>query len=141
MVRSDARAAFNPNSDGEWQMRIALMVSASPLLVLMLTAAQDGPAAPPAAAPAPAPAPVVSGDARDVAVAACMAEAKAQGAKAGATDVTLREVEDTDKKSDAKAAVRAEVNIAYTDKNGKPKKQKKTFKCNTQNGIVTSFKY
>jgi hypothetical protein len=92
-------------------------------------------------APPPPPAQVVSSNARDVAVAACMNEAKAQAAKKGATDVRLREVEDTDKKSNSRAAVRALVNVIYTDKNGKEKKKKRTFKCQTQNGVVTSFKY
>ncbi|MFX4088188.1 hypothetical protein ACKU27_24155 [Sphingobium yanoikuyae] len=98
--------------------------------------------APEAAPPPPAPTPVtpVSGDSRDVSVAACLNEAKAQGAKKGVIDVTLREVEDTDKKSDSRGAVRALVNVVI-DKDGKQKTVKKTFKCSTQNGIVTAFKY
>ncbi|QNG46642.1 hypothetical protein [Sphingobium yanoikuyae] len=97
-------------------------------------------AAPEAAPPAPTPVTPVSGDSRDVSVAACLNEAKAQGAKKGVIDVTLREVEDTDKKSDSRGAVRALVNVVI-DKDGKQKTVKKTFKCSTQNGIVTAFKY
>jgi len=93
-----------------------------------------------AAPPAPTPVTPVSGDPRDVSVAACLNEAKAQGAKKGVIDVTLREVEDTDKKSDSRGAVRALVNVVI-DKDGKQKTVKKTFKCSTQNGVVTAFKY
>ena len=95
---------------------------------------------PEAAPPPPTPVTPVSGDSRDVSVAACLNEAKAQGAKKGVIDVTLREVEDTDKKSDSRGAVRALVNVVI-DKDGKQKTVKKTFKCSTQNGIVTAFKY
>jgi hypothetical protein len=116
-------------------MRHACLFSAAPLIVLVLTAAQDTPPA----APSPAPQ-VVSGDARDVAVAACLADAKTQLMKKGASDVKLKEVEDTDKKSDSKAAVRALVNVFSTDKNGKEKKKEMTFKCKTQNGLVTEMK-
>ncbi|WHO40282.1 hypothetical protein PMI04_006730 [Sphingobium sp. AP49] len=127
-------------------MRRILALTAAPILALALMAqASPDAAAPPApAAPAtpPAPTPVtpVSNDARDVSVAACLNEAKAQGAKKGVVDVTLREVEDTDKKSDSRGAVRALVNVVI-EKDGKQKTVKKTFKCNTQNGVVTSFKY
>lgn len=96
--------------------------------------------APEAVSPAPTPVTPVSGDSRDVSVAACLNEAKAQGAKKGVIDVTLREVEDTDKKSDSRGAVRALVNVVI-DKDGKQKTVKKTFKCSTQNGVVTAFKY
>ncbi|CAM5498236.1 hypothetical protein ACFSUK_27560 [Sphingobium scionense] len=97
-------------------------------------------ATPEAAPPAPTPVTPVSGDSRDVSVAACLNEAKAQGAKKGVIDVTLREVEDTDKKSDSRGAVRALVNVVI-EKDGKQKTVKKTFKCSTQNGVVTAFKY
>lgn len=107
-------------------------------LVLMAQTAPE--AVPPAPAPAPTPVTPVSGDSRDVSVAACLNEAKAQGAKKGVIDVTLREVEDTDKKSDSRGAVRALVNVVI-DKDGKQKTVKKTFKCSTQNGVVTAFKY
>jgi hypothetical protein len=82
-----------------------------------------------------------SGDARDVATQACMAEAKSRGMALGATNVTLREVEDTDKLSNDRAAVRAEVNVVTTDKKGKIKSQKRTFKCDTRNGVVQKFSW
>ena len=116
-------------------MRHAIVFSAAPFLALMLTAAQDAPST----APTPAPQ-VVSGDARDVAVAACVADAKTELMKKGATDVKLKEVEDTDKESNSRAAVRALVNVFSTDKNGKEKKKEMTFKCKTQNGVVTAMK-
>jgi hypothetical protein len=122
-----------------------LVVASAGLLAFLASSAGHAAADPsgaPALGPTPSPTPaVVSGNFRDVAVAACMNEAKAQGAKKGATDVMLREVEDTDKKSDSRGAVRAIVNVMTTDKNGKTKKMKKTFKCETQNGQVTAFKY
>lgn len=122
-------------------MRRILALAAGPLIafVAMAQTAPDTPAAP-ATPAAPTPVTPASSDARDVAVAACVNEAKAQGAKKGVVDVTLREVEDTDKKSDSRGAVRALVNVVI-EKDGKQKTIKKTFKCNTQNGIVTSFKY
>lgn len=125
-------------------MRRILVMAAVPLIAFaaMAQTTPETPAAPAAPATPPAPTPVtpVSNDPRDIAVAACMNEAKAQGAKKGVVDVTLREVEDTDKKSDSRGAVRALVNVVI-EKDGKQKTVKKTFKCNTQNGVVTSFKY
>ncbi|MFK4874200.1 hypothetical protein [Novosphingobium sp. ZW T3_23] len=80
-------------------------------------------------------------DTRDRAVAACMAEAKARGAKLGAVDVEMRQVEDTDKKSDGRASVRALVDVVLRKKDGSTKTEKKTFKCDTRNGVITAFKY
>ena len=119
-------------------MRKILPLAALLPATLVLMAQTTPEAAPPP--PAPTPVTPVSGDSRDVSVAACLNEVKAQGAKKGVIDVTLREVEDTDKKSDSRGAVRALVNVVI-DKDGKQKTVKKTFKCSTQNGVVTAFKY
>jgi len=97
---------------------------------------------PPAAPAAPtAPAVPSEADARDRAVAACMTEAKARGAKLGAVDVEMRQVEDTDKKSDDRASVRALVDVVLRKKDGTTKTVKKTFKCDTRGGVITAFKY
>lgn len=80
-------------------------------------------------------------DARDKVVENCMAEAKARGEKMGAVDVSIRQVEDTDEKSDGRASVRAEVDVVTKDKNGELKKKKRTIKCDTRNGVVTAFSY
>lgn len=98
-----------------------------------------GDGAPAAAAPAPAPPP--TGDARDVATQVCMAEAANRKVEMGATAITLREVKDTDKKSDGVAGVTAEVNVVKTDAKGKVKTSKKKFECATRNGVVTKFKW
>ena len=45
-----------------------------------------------------------------------------------------------DESRDSRGAVRALVNVVI-DKDGKQKTVKKTFKCSTQNGVVTAFKY
>ena len=101
-------------------------------------AAEAAAAASAAAATAAAAAP--KGDARDVATQICLAEAKSRATAVGATNVTMNKVEDTDKKSDGRASVRAKVNIVTMVKD-KPKVQKKTFKCDTRNGTVTAFKW
>ncbi|MBH0114840.1 hypothetical protein I5E68_17975 [Novosphingobium sp. YJ-S2-02] len=80
-------------------------------------------------------------DARDRAVSLCMAEAKARGAKMGATDVAMAQVEDTDEKSDGRASVRARVDVVMRQKDGTLKTVKKTFKCDTRHEVVTAFKY
>jgi hypothetical protein len=82
-----------------------------------------------------------SGDARDVATQVCLAEAKSRATAVGATNVTMKEVKDTDKKSDGRASVTAKVNVITTDSKGKIKAQKKTIKCETRNGVVTKFKW
>lgn len=80
-------------------------------------------------------------DARDRATAACMNEAKARGAKLGAVDVSMAKVEDTDKYDDGRAAMRAKVDVAMRDKDGKVKIKKMTIRCETRHDVVTSFKY
>ncbi|KPH65800.1 hypothetical protein ACLIMP_06180 [Novosphingobium aerophilum] len=90
----------------------------------------------------PAPPAVSSGaDARDKVVEVCMAEAKARGEKQGAVDVAIRKVEDTDKKSDGRASLRAEVDVTTREKDGKIKTTQKTIKCDTRDGVITGFKY
>ncbi len=59
----------------------------------------------------------------------------------GATNVTMRDVKDTDKMSDGRASVRAEVNVITTSSKGKISTKKKTIKCDTRNGVVTKFKW
>jgi colicin import membrane protein len=102
-------------------------------------AAAEKAAAASAAATAAAAAP--TGDARDVATQVCLAEAKSRATAVGATNVTMNEVKDTDKKSDGRASVTAKVNVITTDSKGKIKAQKKTIKCETRNGVVTKFKW
>ncbi|MCJ2179711.1 hypothetical protein [Novosphingobium album (ex Hu et al. 2023)] len=80
-------------------------------------------------------------DARDRAVSICMAEAKARGAKMGVVDVAMRKVEDTDKKSDGRASMRAEIDVVIKDKDGNLKTKRKTIRCDTRNGVVTGFRY
>jgi hypothetical protein len=81
-----------------------------------------------------------SGDARDIATQVCLAEAKSRATAIGATNVTMNEVKDTDKKSDGRASVTAKVNIVTMNK-GKPKVQTKKIECETRNGAVTKFKW
>jgi hypothetical protein len=94
-----------------------------------------------AAASTAATAAAPTGDARDVATQVCLAEAKSRATAVGATNVTMNEVKDTDKKSDGRASVTAKVNVITTDSKGKIKAQKKTIKCETRNGVVTKFKW
>ena len=102
-------------------------------------AAADKATAEKAAAATAAAAP--TGDARDVATQVCLAEAKSRATAVGATNVTMNEVKDTDKKSDGRASVNAKVNVVTTDAKGKVKVQKKSIKCETRNGVVTRFKW
>ena len=112
------------------------------ILIAAPVAAQET-VAPPAAAPAAdaVPAEAFHGDARDEATQVCMTEAGNRKVELGATAVTLREVKDTDKKSDGVAGVTAEVNVVKTDSKGKVKTSKKKFECATRNGVVTKFKW
>lgn len=82
-----------------------------------------------------------SGDRRDVATQVCLAEAKSRAMAVGATNVTMRDVEDTDEKSDGRASVRAKVNVVSKTSKGKIKTEKKTIKCDTRNGVVTAFEW
>lgn len=100
--------------------------------------AQD--AAAPVATAAPVAAVPLPKDARDRVVQVCMNEAKARGAAVGAADVSMREVKDTDLKSDGFASVVAEVNLVTKDSKGKIKSSKKKFECETRNDVITSFK-
>jgi len=102
-------------------------------------AAADKATAEKAAAATAAAAP--TGDARDVATQVCLAEAKSRATAVGATNVTMNEVKDTDKKSDGRASVTAKVNVVTTDAKGKVKVQKKSIKCETRSGVVTKFKW
>ena len=94
-----------------------------------------------AAAAAAAPAAAPTGDARDVATQVCLAEAKSRAMAVGAKNVTMREVKDTDKKSDGRASVTASVNVVTMSSSGKIKTSKKNIKCDTRNGTVTKFKW
>jgi flagellar biosynthesis GTPase FlhF len=98
--------------------------------------AQAAPAAPVAAA---APAVPLSSDPRDRVVQLCTAEAQRRGAAAGATDVSLKDVKDTDVKSDGYASMRATMNLVVKDSRGKLKTSKKSVECVTRNGVVTRF--
>jgi hypothetical protein len=81
-----------------------------------------------------------SGDARDIATQVCLAEARSRAMAVGATNVTMNDVKDTDKKSDGRASVTAKVNVVTMTK-GKPKAQTKKIECDTRNGVVTKFKW
>jgi hypothetical protein len=70
-----------------------------------------------------------------------MTEAKAKAVSVGATDVVLKEVQDTDVKSDGYASMRAKVEILTVSSKGKPKTKKGTFGCSTKNDVITSFKF
>jgi membrane protein involved in colicin uptake len=102
-------------------------------------AAEKAKAAEAAAATAAAAA-APKGDARDAAVDICMAEGKNRATTMGARDLTLREVKDTDKLSNGRVNVTAQVNVITADKNGKIKTAKKNMKCETRNGTITKFK-
>jgi hypothetical protein len=113
------------------------------------TAAATAPAAPaaaPAASPVaaapatPAPPPLPA-DRRERVQAVCMAEAEAKAKTAGATSVTLKEVQDTDLKSDGFASMRAKVELVAIDAKGKTKKKKGTFGCSTRNDVITNFSF
>ncbi|SNT13233.1 hypothetical protein SAMN06295912_1463 [Sphingomonas laterariae] len=108
-------------------------------MLMMLGFCLAAPAMAQDAAPAPAPAP--QGDARTVATQTCMAEAEKRKIELGATAITLREVNDTDKKSDDVAGVEASVNVVKTDSKGKTKTSKKKFECATREGVVTKFEW
>jgi hypothetical protein len=97
-------------------------------------------AATPATPATPAAAPLPT-DRRDAVVQVCMAEAKTRATTAGAVDVTLRKVEDTDLTSDGNASMRASVNLVTKDDKGKVKSKKKTFGCQTRNNVVVGFDY
>ena len=102
-------------------------------------AAEKAKAAEAAAATAAAAA-APKGDARDAAVDICMAEGKNRATTMGARDLTLREVKDTDKLSNGRVNVTAQVNVITADKNGKIKMTRKNMKCETRNGTITKFK-
>ena len=97
--------------------------------------------APVAAVPAtPAPPPLPT-DRRERVQHICLTEAKSKAEAAGATDVILHEVKDTDLKSDGFASMKAKVEIVTVDSKGKTKRKKGTFGCSTKNDLITSFKF
>lgn len=98
------------------------------------------PAPAPAAAPAPQPAPLPS-DARERVQAVCMAEARSKAQAAGATEVLLKDVQDTDVKSGGYASMRAKVEIVSVDAKGKTSRKRGTFGCATRNDVITSFNF
>jgi hypothetical protein len=100
------------------------------------------PAAPVApAAPAVPPPPPLPSDARERVQAVCMNEARAKAKSVGASDVVLKDVQDTDVKSDGFASMRAKVELVSVDSKGKTKKKKGTFGCSTRNDVVTNFSF
>ena len=103
--------------------------------------AATAPTAPVAAVPAtPAPPPLPT-DRRVRVQHICLTEAKSKAEAAGATDVILHEVKDTDLKSDGFASMKAKVEIVTVDSKGKTKRKKGTFGCSTKNDLITSFKF
>ncbi|WP_395328524.1 hypothetical protein WBP06_13260 [Novosphingobium sp. BL-8H] len=124
--------------DPSWKVFAGANALVLGMAVVSKAWSQD-PAPPPPAPPAAAMAP--DADARDQVVQVCMAEAKTRGAKLGAVDVSMRKVEDTDKKSDGRASLRAQVDVALRQKDGTIKTKKRTIKCDTRHGVVTAFTY
>jgi hypothetical protein len=104
--------------------------------------APAAPVAPVAPTPPPAPpAPPLPSDARERVQAVCMAEANTKAKAAGVTQVNLKDVQDTDVKSDGFASMRAKVELVTVDSKGKTKKKKGTFGCATRNDVVTNFTF
>jgi hypothetical protein len=105
-------------------------------------AAPAAPVAPVAAVAPPAPpAPPLPSDARERVQAVCMAEANAKAKAAGVTQVNLKDVQDTDVKSDGYASMRAKVELVTVSAKGKTKRKKGTFGCATRNDVVTNFTF
>lgn len=106
-------------------------------------AAVATPAAAPAAAPAVAEpaAPPLPTDRRERVQAVCLNEAKAKAKSAGATDVIVKDVQDTDLKSDGYASMRAKVELVSVDSKGKTKRKKGTFGCATRNDTIVNFSF
>jgi hypothetical protein len=105
--------------------------------------APAAPAAPTAAAVAPAapPPPPLPSDPRERVQTVCMNEAKAKAKGVGASDVILKDVQDTDVKSDGFASMRAKVELVSIDSKGKTKKKRGTFGCTTRNDVITNFSF
>lgn len=82
----------------------------------------------------------VSKDSRAAVVQICTAEAQRRGAAMGATDVSIRELNDTDVKSGHRASMHAEMNVVTTDKKGKVKTKRYNIACDVRDGVITSFK-
>ena len=101
------------------------------------------PAAAPAAAPAVAEpaAPPLPTDRRERVQAVCLNEAKAKAKSAGASDVIVKDVQDTDLKSDGYASMRAKVELVSVDSKGKTKRKKGTFGCATRNDTIVNFSF
>lgn len=107
------------------------------------------PAAAPAAVATPAAAPAVAEpaapplptDRRERVQAVCLNEAKAKAKSAGATDVIVKDVQDTDLKSDGYASMRAKVELVSVDSKGKTKRKKGTFGCATRNDTIVNFSF
>lgn len=107
------------------------------------------PAAAPAAVATPAAAPAVAEpaapplptDRRERVQAVCLNEAKAKAKSAGATDVIVKDVQDTDLKSDGYASMRAKVELVSVDSKGKTKRKKGTFGCATRNDAIVNFSF
>lgn len=112
---------------------IFLLFAAAPLL------AQANTLPPLASAPANAmtAAPPLPKDRRERVMFLCMAAAKEEAKKSGIQEVTLREVEDTDLKSDDRASIRAKVDLISVTDRGKIKKKRGTMGCATENDTVT----
>lgn len=70
-----------------------------------------------------------------------MAEANTKAKAAGVTQVNLKDVQDTDVKSDGYASMRAKVELVTVDAKGKTKRKKGTFGCATRNDVVTNFTF
>ena len=70
-----------------------------------------------------------------------MNAAREKAKEKGVAEVELKEVKDTDVKSDGFASMRAKVELIAVDSKGKTKRKKGTFGCSTTNDVITSFKF
>jgi hypothetical protein len=70
-----------------------------------------------------------------------MNAAREKAKAVGVTEVELKEVQDTDLKSDGFASMRAKVQLVTVDSKGKTKKKKGTFGCSTKDDVITNFQF
>lgn len=117
--------------------RLFVMAAAASATLATAQTAPD----PAAVAQAAPPAVMLSTDRREAVVQLCIAEAKTRLAKQGVTDVTLKEVQDTDLFEDGRASTRLKVQVTKTNSKGQTDKDNATVGCKTLSGVVNEFKY
>ncbi len=82
-----------------------------------------------------------STDKREAIVQQCIAEARTRLASQGITEVTLKEVQDTDLFDEGRASTRMKVQVTKTDSKGKTSKDNATIGCKSLSGVVNEFNY